>query len=260
MSSNPKKTHPQKPKWSLVRSTAAAATTTTTTTTSTISETSASAVPDVITSHSPLPLTFPPCGSLQVQASSSSSTSSSSSSFVAAVSSLVVPTDAAIADFATRKRDNSPHLRCETMMAAQDKVNAPHIIEEDISVQDFVKRVFDKLLAPSDHPQRSAVCEKLVKDMYFTVGALRSAKRETTHWKTYAEKHFPDGFTEIATQLLYPSSYQLLGISSNISLWESILREDGRGRVEWFRCLNYVFDKLLAAAVARTTMMTTTTT
>jgi len=253
------KTQPQKPKWSL-RSTAAAATTTTTTISSTISETSASAVPDVITSHSPLPLTFPPCGSLQVQASSSSSTSSSSSSFVAAVSSLVVPTDAAIADFATRKRDNSPHLRCETMMAAQDKVNAPHIIEEDISVQDFVKRVFDKLLAPSDHPQRSAVCEKLVKDMYFTVGALRSAKRETTHWKTYAEKHFPDGFTEIATQLLYPSSYQLLGISSNISLWESILREDGRGRVEWFRCLNYVFDKLLAAAVARTTMMTTTTT
>jgi len=241
----------------LIRSTAAAATTTTT---STISKTSARAVPDVITSHSPLPLTFPPCGSLQVQASSSSSTSSSSSSFVAAVSSLVVPTDAAIADFATRKRDNSPHLRCETMMAAQDKVNAPHIIEEDISVQDFVKRVFDKLLAPSDHPQRSAVCEKLVKDMYFTVGALRSAKRETTHWKTYAEKHFPDGFTEIATQLLYPSSYQLLGISSNISLWESILREDGRGRVEWFRCLNYVFDKLLAAAVARTTMMTTTTT
>jgi len=255
MSSNPKQMQSQKP--ILIRSTAAAATTTTT---STISKTSARAVPDVITSHSPLPLTFPPCGSLQVQASSSSSTSSSSSSFVAAVSSLVVPIDAAIADFATRKRDNSPHLRCETMMAAQDKVNAPHIIEEDISVQDFVKRVFDKLLAPSDHPQRSAVCEKLVKDMYFTVGALRSAKRETTHWKTYAEKHFPDGFTEIATQLLYPSSYQLLGISSNISLWESILREDGRGRVEWFRCLNYVFDKLLAAAVARTTMMTTTTT
>ena len=60
MSSYPKKTHLQKPKWSLIRSTAAAATTTTTTTTtttSTISETSASA--DVITSHSPLPLTFP---------------------------------------------------------------------------------------------------------------------------------------------------------------------------------------------------------
>ena len=56
MSSYPKKTHLQKPKWSLIRSTAAAATTTTTTT-STISETSASA--DVITSHSPLPLTFP---------------------------------------------------------------------------------------------------------------------------------------------------------------------------------------------------------
>ena len=69
MSSYPKKTQPQKPKWSL-RSTAAAATTTTTTISSTISETSASAVPDVITSHSPLPLTFPPCGSLHVQASS----------------------------------------------------------------------------------------------------------------------------------------------------------------------------------------------
>ena len=70
MSSYPKKTQPQKPKWSLIRSTAAAATTTTTTISSTISKTSASAVPDVITSHSPLPLTFPPCGSLHVQASS----------------------------------------------------------------------------------------------------------------------------------------------------------------------------------------------
>jgi hypothetical protein len=69
MSSYTKKTQPQKTKCSL-RSTAAAATTTTTTIISTISETSASAVPDVITSHSPLPLTFPPCGSLHVQASS----------------------------------------------------------------------------------------------------------------------------------------------------------------------------------------------
>jgi len=243
----------------LIRSTAAAATTTTT---STISKTSARAVPDVITSHSPLPLTFPPSGSLQVQASSSSSTSSSSSSFVAAVSSLVVPIDAAIADFATHKRDNPPHLPRETMMAAQDKVNAPHIIEEDISVQDFVKNVFDKLKVPaSQHQQRNKVRKTLEKDMYFTVGALRNANRDEAQWVAYANKRgFSDGFTKIAAQLLYPSSYQLLGISSNISLWESILREDGRGRVEWFRCLNYVFDKLLAAAVARTTMMTTTTT
>ena len=84
MSTYPKKTKPQK---SSISSTAATATTTTTTT-STISKTSDSAVPDVITPHSPLPLTFPPCGSFQVQTSSSSSTalsSSSSSSFVAAV-------------------------------------------------------------------------------------------------------------------------------------------------------------------------------
>ena len=48
--------------------------------------------------------------------------------------------------------------------------------------------------------------------MYFTLGILRSAKRNEANWVSYASnKKFSDGFTEIAAQLLYPSNYQRLG-------------------------------------------------
>ena len=88
------------------------------------------------------------------------------------------------------------------------------IIHEGTSVQEFVERVFDKLEVPaSQHQQRSTVCKTLEKDMYFTVGALRSAKLDEAQWVTYAtNKKFSDGFTKIAAQFLYPSSYQRLGL------------------------------------------------
>ena len=69
--------------------------------------------------------------------------------------------------------------------------------------------VFDKLQAPSNHPQRRAVCKKLVKDMYFTVDIIRMAFHDEQQWTFYAQQQpFPDGFIQIAAQLLYPTAYQ----------------------------------------------------
>jgi len=199
MSSNPKQMQPQKPNWSLICSTAAAAATTT----STISKTSARAVPDVITPHSPLPLTFPPCGSLQVQASSLSSTSSSSSSFVAAVSSLVVPTDAAIADFATDKRDNPPHLPRETLMAAQDKVMIP----DGMPISTFVELIREKF--ELDSTLANSNRDILVRDQYTNVGRIRLAMQNRDEWINYGEKkNFPDLFTRLAAKYLFSPPQQ----------------------------------------------------
>ena len=87
--------------------------------------------------------------------------------------------------------------------------SAPLIIQEDESVKDFVKHVFHELNAPSQNEQRSKVCRTLENDSYFTVGTLRSAKRDETQWVAYAKRNkFSDGFTKTAAKLLYPSSYQ----------------------------------------------------
>ena len=82
-------------------------------------------------------------------------------------------------------------------------------IQNDTPIEDFVKQVFDKLKVPaSQQQQRSKFCKTLEKDMYFTVGVLRSANRDETQWITYAQrKQFSDGFTKIGARLLYPSSY-----------------------------------------------------
>ena len=57
--------------------------------------------------------------------------------------------------------------------------------------------------------KRSKVCRTLENDSYFTVGTLRSAKRDETQWVAYAKRNkFSDGFTKTAAKLLYPSSYQ----------------------------------------------------
>jgi len=121
--------------------------------------------------------------------------SSSSSSFVAAVSSLVVPIDAAV--FASRKRDNPPHLPRETMMAAQDKV----IISDDMLVATFVE-----LICKLDCTMANSNRDILVRDQYTNVGRVRLAMQNAGEWINYGrESKFPDLFTRLAAQHLFSS-------------------------------------------------------
>ena len=97
----------------------------------------------------------------------------------------------------------------ETLARAIPAGSTRNIIEEGTSAQDFVKRVFDKQQAPSDHSQRSAVCKKLMKDMYFTVDIIRMSFHDEQQWTFYAQQQkFPNAFIRIAAQLLYPTVYQ----------------------------------------------------
>ena len=81
-------------------------------------------------------------------------------------------------------------------------------IQNDTPIEEFVRQVFDKLKVPaSQQQQRSKVCKTLEKDMYFTVGDLRSVNWDDSRWVAYAtSKKFSHRFTMIAAQLLYPSS------------------------------------------------------